>query len=130
MPIIREYLGGGNMVNQRMWKLFLTIFGSDVIDKFIDENKDDYLDLILDMERKKRQAARGTKCVISLPLSLYAIAKESNPNVQIYFLRLPLPSHKQKIHQPKAELLLSLFLLWIIFYQDESISDLYNWKIL
>jgi hypothetical protein len=33
---------GGNMVNQRMWKLFLTIFGSDVIDKFIDENKDDY----------------------------------------------------------------------------------------
>ena len=72
---------GGNMVNQRMWKLFLTIFGSDVIDKFIDENKDDYLDLILDMERKKRQAARGTKCVISLPLSLYAIAKESNPNV-------------------------------------------------
>lgn len=72
---------GGNMINTKMWSLLREIFGTEVVSTFSLNNRDDYLDLVRDIERQKRSFNSDSKCTIELPSSLTIEVKKSNPDM-------------------------------------------------
>ncbi|CAG2196300.1 unnamed protein product [Mytilus edulis] len=72
---------GGNMINTKMWNLLREIFGTKVLSTFSLNNRDDYLDLVRDIERQKRSFNSDSKCTIELPSSLTIEVKKSNPDM-------------------------------------------------
>ncbi|CAC5372725.1 unnamed protein product [Mytilus coruscus] len=72
---------GGNTINTKIWSLLQGIFGTEVLRTFIAENRDDYLDLVKNIEREKRLDKSNSKYRIGIPGSLLVEVKKSNPDM-------------------------------------------------
>lgn len=72
---------GGNMINTKMWNLLREIIGIEVLSIFALKNREDYLDLVRDIERQKRSFKSDSKCTIGLPSSLIIEVKKSNADM-------------------------------------------------
>ncbi|CAC5392285.1 unnamed protein product [Mytilus coruscus] len=72
---------GGNMINSKMWSLLREIFGAEVVSTFTLKNREDYLDLVREIERQKRSFKSDSKCTIRIPGSLIVEVKKSNPDM-------------------------------------------------
>ncbi|XP_052091580.1 heat shock 70 kDa protein 12A-like isoform X2 [Mytilus californianus] len=72
---------GGNMINTKIWNLLREIFGTEVLSIFALKNREDYLDLVREIERQKRSFRSDSKCRIGIPSSLTIEVIKSNPDM-------------------------------------------------
>ncbi|VDI76900.1 Hypothetical predicted protein [Mytilus galloprovincialis] len=72
---------GGNIINERIWKLLQGVFGEKTVTKFIAENRVDYLELARTVELKKRTVKSNNKVSIEIPRSLMIEAIKTNPDI-------------------------------------------------
>lgn len=72
---------GGNMINNKLWILIRGILGPETIKQFTEHCCDDYLELVREIEIKKRSISLNTKFSIKLPYSLRSLVKKANPNM-------------------------------------------------
>ncbi|KAK3577080.1 hypothetical protein CHS0354_037109 [Potamilus streckersoni] len=69
---------GGTMVDNEFFKLFRSIFGADIIEKYKDQHLDDYLAITQTFDRKKRYFDGSSKRDISIriPVELIELFEE------------------------------------------------------
>ncbi|WAQ99529.1 HS12A-like protein [Mya arenaria] len=59
---------GGMVVNKKFWSFIAELVGDQVFESFVNNNKDDYFDLLDDFESKKRVADPGSTSTITIKI--------------------------------------------------------------